>query len=262
MAVEEEWPDVGDLVVATVKKVVGYGAYVSLDEHGEKEGLLHISEISTRWVRNIRDHVREGQKLVLRVLRVDEEKGQIDLSLKRVGKSEQREKREEFKKDQRARSILAQCAKILNMSEETLYEKVGIPIAEKYDSLYNGLEEAAKKGVSALMKLGISDEIIEPLAELSKEKIKIRMFEGRGIINVTCRDPKGVLVIKEALLNAKKLGKKKKIDVEIYTLGAPKYRIELATDDPKKTDGALKEIVGEVTSAIEKTEGTVSFTRE
>ena len=92
MAVEEEWPDVGDLVVATVKKVVGYGAYVSLDEHGEKEGLLHISEISTRWVRNIRDHVREGKKLILRVLRVDKEKGQVDLSLKRVGKSEQREK--------------------------------------------------------------------------------------------------------------------------------------------------------------------------
>jgi len=262
MAVEEEWPEVGDLVVATVKKVVNYGAYVSLDEHQEREGLLHISEISTRWVRNIRDHVREGQKIVLRVLRVDEEKGQIDLSFKRVTKSEQREKIEEFKKQQRAYSLLVQCAKLLNMSEEALYEKVGILIAERYDSLYNGLEEAAKKGVTALMKLGIPDEIIEPLAELSKEKIKIRMFEARGIINVACRDPKGVLVIKEALSNAIRLGKKKKIDVEIYSLGAPKYRIELETDDPKKTEGALKEIVAEITSAIEKAEGAVSFVRE
>jgi translation initiation factor 2 subunit 1 len=262
MDAKEEWPEVGDLVVATAKKVVDYGAYVALDEYGEREGLLHISEISTRWVRNIRDHVKEGQKFVLRVLRINKEKGQIDLSLKRVGKSEHKEKMEEFKKDRRARSLLAQCAKVLNISEGALYEKAGIPIAEKYGSLYDGLEEAAKKGVSALMKLGIPNEIIEPLAEISKEKIKIRMFEARGVINATCRDPKGVIIIREALFMAKKLGKKKKADVEIYTVGAPKYRVEVATDDPKRTESSMKEIVAEITSAIEKAGGTVSFTRE
>ncbi len=57
-----EWPEVGDIVVATVTRIVGHGAYVSLDEHNGKEGLLHISEISSRWVRNIRNHVRERQK--------------------------------------------------------------------------------------------------------------------------------------------------------------------------------------------------------
>jgi len=262
MDARDEWPEIGDLVVTTAKKVVDYGAYVALDEYGEKEGLLHISEISTRWVRNIRDHVREGQKLVLLVLRINKEKGQIDLSLKRVGKSQQREKMEEFKKDRRARSLLAQCAKLLNMSEEVLYEKAGIPIAERYGSLYDGLEEAAKKGVSTLMKLGIPNEIIDPLAEISKEKIKVRMFTIQGVINATCRDPKGVIIIREALLTAKKLEKKKKVDVEIYTLGAPKYRIEVATDDPKRTENSLKEVVAEITSAIEKAGGSVSFTRE
>jgi translation initiation factor 2 subunit 1 len=262
MDTRDEWPEIGDLVVATAKKVVDYGAYVALDEYREKEGLLHISEISTRWVRNIRDHVKEGQKLVLLVLRINKEKGQIDLSLKRVGKSEHREKMEEFKKDRRARSLLAQCARILNMSEEALYEKAGIQIVERYGSLYDGLEEAAKKGVSALMKLGIPNEIIGPLAEISKEKIKVRMFTIPGVINATCRDPKGVIIIREALLTAKKLEKKKKVDVEIYTLGAPKYRIEVATDDPKRTENSLKEIVAEITSAIEKAGGSVSFTRE
>ncbi len=46
------------------------------------EGLLHVSEISSSWIRNIRDFVREGQKMVLKVLRVDLEKGHIDLSLR------------------------------------------------------------------------------------------------------------------------------------------------------------------------------------
>ena len=78
------YPDVGDLAIATVKRVVDYGAYVRLDEYEGIEGLVHISEISTTWVKNIREHVREGQKLVLKVLRVDRERAQVDLSLRRV----------------------------------------------------------------------------------------------------------------------------------------------------------------------------------
>jgi translation initiation factor 2 alpha subunit (eIF-2alpha) len=53
-------PEPGELVVSTVKKIAPYGAYVALDEFNDTEGLLHISEISSRWVKNIRDHVREG----------------------------------------------------------------------------------------------------------------------------------------------------------------------------------------------------------
>jgi translation initiation factor 2 subunit 1 len=77
---KQEWPEVGDLVIATVETVTDYGAYVKLDEF-EKKGLLHVSEISSSWIRNLRDFVREGQKVVLKVLRVNPEKGHIDLSL-------------------------------------------------------------------------------------------------------------------------------------------------------------------------------------
>lgn len=262
MGYEEEWPEDGELVVATVKKIVGYGAYVTLDEFGGKEGLLHISEISTRWVRRIRNHVRENQKVVLRVLRINRERGHIDLSLSRVGKNEQREKIEEFKKERRATSLLAQSARLLNISEESLYEKAGVPIIEKYGSLYDGLEEAAKRGVKALMKLGIPDEIVGSLAEVAKEKLKIRMFKVQGNLTATCRDPKGVLIIRDALLAAEKLGRKRRVDVEIYTLGAPRYRMELTADDPKRVERSLKEIVSEVTSIMEKAKGTASFTRE
>ncbi len=77
-------PEVGDLVVTTVTRVEDYGAYVKLDEFSGIEGLVHISEISTTWVRNIREHARQGQKLVLKVLRVSSQRNQIDLSLRRV----------------------------------------------------------------------------------------------------------------------------------------------------------------------------------
>ncbi|NIS10478.1 MAG: S1 RNA-binding domain-containing protein, partial [Thermoplasmata archaeon] len=112
-----EWPEVGDLVVATVQRIAGHGAYVALDEYDGKEGLLHISEISSRWVRNIRNHVRERQKVVLQVLRVDPSREQVDLSLRRVTQDERRKKLEDWKKNRKAETILKGVAVGLNMSE-------------------------------------------------------------------------------------------------------------------------------------------------
>jgi len=262
MSSSVEWPELGDLVVATAKRIESYGAYVTLDEYGNKEGLLHISEISTRWVRNIRNHVREGQKLVLLVHRLDKEKGQIDLSLKRVGKGEYKGKMEEFKKEQRARTLLSQAAKLLNISEADLYKTVEPPLLHKYGNLYDGLEEVVKKGSETLTKLGLPDEMSETLTKLAAEKIKTKMFKAQGVLSISSTDPKGIILIKEALLTMKKMAKKKKIDVDIYALGAPKYRLELAADDHKRLESSLKDLVDEVATEIEKSGGNVTFTRE
>src|SRR5439155_22672240 len=78
------FPEVGDLVVATAKRVEDYGAYVKLDEFAGSEGLVHISEMATTWARNIRAHAREGQKLVLKVRRANPQRNQLDRSLRRV----------------------------------------------------------------------------------------------------------------------------------------------------------------------------------
>ena len=105
-----DWPEVGDLVIATVEEVTDFGAYVKLDEY-DKKGLLHISEISSSWIRNIRDFVREGQKVVLKVLRVDVEKGHIDLSLRRVTKREKIEKMMSYKKERKAETLTCSSTK-------------------------------------------------------------------------------------------------------------------------------------------------------
>jgi translation initiation factor 2 subunit 1 len=43
----QELPEVGEIVVATVTKIMDQGAYVSLDEYNNIQGFLHISEIAT-----------------------------------------------------------------------------------------------------------------------------------------------------------------------------------------------------------------------
>ena len=71
-----EFPEQGELVIATVKNVKNFGAFVTLDEYEDKEGFIHIAEVATGWVKYIRDFVREGQKIVCKVLKVDESKVQ------------------------------------------------------------------------------------------------------------------------------------------------------------------------------------------
>ena len=73
------YPDEGELVVCTVKDVKGFGAFVTLSEYQNREGFIHVAEVATGWVKYIRDHVREGQKIVCKVLRVDPVKEHIDL---------------------------------------------------------------------------------------------------------------------------------------------------------------------------------------
>src|SRR3989304_9892759 len=126
-----EWPESGDLVIATVESVMDYGAYANLDEY-TRRGFLHISEISSARIRNVRDFVRENQKLVLKVLRVDTEKGHIDLSLRRVTKRERIEKIKSWKKERKAEALLRGVAEKAGLSDEEVYQKAGVLVEEKF----------------------------------------------------------------------------------------------------------------------------------
>ena len=125
-----EWPESGELVIATIKTVMDYGVYANLDEYN-KRGFLHISEISSARIRNIRDFVRENQKMVLKVLRVDLEKGHIDLSLRRVTKrSESVEKIKSWKKDRKGDALLNEVAERAGLSREEVFQQVGATLQE------------------------------------------------------------------------------------------------------------------------------------
>lgn len=92
MARARDFPENGELVVCTVTRVKNFGAFVTLDEYDQKEGFIHVRDVTTGWVKYIRDYVREGQKVVCKVLGVDSQKGHIDLSLKSVNDHQKRER--------------------------------------------------------------------------------------------------------------------------------------------------------------------------
>jgi translation initiation factor 2 subunit 1 len=239
---ERVLPEVGELVVATVSRIADYGAYVTLDEYDGIDGLLHISEVSSSWVKNIRDYVREREKVVLKVLRVDPEKKQIDLSLRRVSGKEKQVKLLEFKKRRKAEFILGVAAEKLGVNQETFISEVASKIEEKFGSVYAGLEEMIEKGEDLSTRLGISEEWIETVATIAQQKIKVPKVMIKGMLQLTCFEPDGVDRIKEVLTKCKTLRRPRKVKVDVYSLGSPRYAVEVTARNYKDAEKTMKEL--------------------
>ena len=83
---------IGDLVKGKVSKITAFGAFISMD--GDIDGLVHISQISEERVDKIKDHLKVGQEIEARVIKVDKTERRIGLSLKAANYSEEDIKRE------------------------------------------------------------------------------------------------------------------------------------------------------------------------
>src|SRR3990172_8630025 len=106
---KQGYPQEDELVLCTVTSVQHHSVFANLDEYG-KTGMIHISEVSPGRIRNIRDYVKEGKVVVCKVLRVYLERQQIDLSLRRVGESQRRQKVDQMKQEVKAEKILEMIA--------------------------------------------------------------------------------------------------------------------------------------------------------
>jgi translation initiation factor 2 subunit 1 len=254
-----EWPENGDLVIATIESVTDYGAYAKLDEF-TKRGLLHVSEISSSWIRNIRDFVREGQKVVLKVLRVDSEKGHIDLSLRRVTKRERIEKIMSWKKERKGETLFREVATKVGLTVDELYQQAGEKIDEKL-SIYEGFEKAVKEGSESLTKLGVPEKIAAAFAEVGEDRIHVKMVKVKGVLEIRCMKPNGVKVIKEAFAAAK-TEKTCASSVTFYVIAAPKYSIEARAENYKKAEEVFQKAAQSVVSKITKAGGQGTFRRE
>jgi translation initiation factor 2 subunit 1 len=255
-----EWPERGDLVIATIESISTYGAYAKLDEY-EKKSLLHISEISSSWIRNIRDFVREGQKIVLKVVRVKPEKGQIDVSLRRVTRRERIEKIKIFKKDRKAETLLRNVAEKAGISKEEVYEKAGMFLEDEY-GLYDGFEKVLKEGSEVLTELGVPEDLAKIFVEVAEERIALKMVKIKGIIEIRCMKPNGVKIIQEAFQKANETEKTKDTKIRFYVKAAPKYNIEVLAENYKRGEEVFQKMSERVVANIIEAGGQGSFRRE
>ena len=248
------FPEEDELVLCTVTNIFHHGVFVDVNEYG-KSGMIHISEVSPGRIRNIRDFVKEGKKIVCKVLRIDEGKGHIDLSLRRVNERQRKEKINEIKQEQKAEKIIEFAAKKLDKDFKKLYDELSSKIFEKYELLHLCFEDVVKGDVS-LEKLGIDKKIAELLTECVKERMKPTEVFVEGELMLRSYSPNGVELIKGALDKA--LGED---NITVMYEGAGKYKIKAKSNEYKDAEDILEKSKDKVLDFIEKEGGEGEFVK-
>lgn len=72
--------EVGSVVTGKVTGIQPYGAFVAIEEN--TQGLVHISEVTHGFVKDINEHLKVGDEVSVKVLSIDEAAGKIGLSIR------------------------------------------------------------------------------------------------------------------------------------------------------------------------------------
>jgi translation initiation factor 2 subunit 1 len=257
MSAEGEMPEAGEIVICTVREITSHGIYVNLDQYGGMNGFLHVSEISTGWVRNIERVAKVQQKLVLKVIRANKMRREIDLSLRQVTNEERRAKVIEWKREERAIAIINAIKNKMGMTDEQVKNLAG-KLEEEFGTLYAALEAAAKRKEKALQPLELTPETAKVIAEIAGEKIVPPRYEVGALVEVSSRAPDGIDQIRKMMAAA---SESTSADVHISYAGAPRYRVRITADDYKQAEKALDTVIEKIKDGVGKHDG-FSFKKE
>ncbi|MDA0716447.1 MAG: translation initiation factor IF-2 subunit alpha [archaeon] len=231
----ETSPEEGEFVIVTVSNVKQNGVYVNLDEYQGREGFIFIGELASGWVKNIRSVVREGQRIVCKVIKAKKDNSAIELSLKSVTEERRRDRLQEWKNEQRAQQLLRFLSEKINMGQDETQE-LSEQLIDAFGSLYTAFEEAALNEGS-LANAGFEGPWIQEFTALAVENIIPPFVELRGTIELQTSSSEGIHIIRDALLKIEEFSdEKKEINVTCHYDGAPNYRIELKAPDFKTAE--------------------------
>jgi translation initiation factor 2 alpha subunit (eIF-2alpha) len=214
----------GDIVLCIVEKIAGTTVFVKID-NGE-EGTINFSEIAPGRIRNIRDYVSPGRRIVCKILRVDNN-GTPNLSLRRVTSKEKKEVMDNYDKERTALSIIK---KIGGEKSEIIIQK----ITKETNSLYGFLQKY-KRDKKKLQEF-FSEEQTENIMKILNEK-KEKFKEIKKEFCLKCKKEDGIERIKRILSSAEK---------DINYIGAGKFRVSKKASDFKQAEKEIEKILMDI----------------
>ncbi|XP_066935074.1 eukaryotic translation initiation factor 2 subunit 1-like [Clytia hemisphaerica] len=249
----QKYPEIDDIVMVNVRSIAEMGAYVHLLEYKNIEGMILLSELSRRRIRSINKLIRVGRNECVVVIRVDKDKGYIDLSKRRVSIEEVKKCEEKFTRGKTVASILRHVGEILKYESdeelEDLFEKTAWFFDEKYKTT-GGAYEAFKHAVTEptiLDECDLDEKTKEVLMTNINRRMMTQAVKVRSDIEVSCYSYEGIDAIKEALRQGVKLSTEE-LPIKVNLIAPPLYVITMTTLD---RDGAL-EAIGRANNAIKE----------
>lgn len=239
-------PEENEIVLCTVSKIQHHSVFCNLDEYG-KTGMLHISEISSGRIRNITEYVTEGKTIVCKVLKLDKERGYIDLSLRRVTEAQKKAKAAGIKKHQVADKIVQLAATELKVKAEDLWEEINANLGN-YENAFD-LFQATVEGQATL---NLKKPTVDVVQKLVNEKLKPAQVHIKGILEIVTYDSNGLALIHNAF---------KDTGLDASYMGGGKYAIGVTAKDYKKAESLLKVELDKIMKPLEKKTAKLQFER-
>ena len=248
------FPESEELVLCTVTGVNPHSVFCTLDEYDNRTGMIHISEVAPGRIRNIREFVQEGKKVVTKVLQVNKEKGHIDLSLRRVNQAQKTNKLNQIKQEQLAEKIIEYAAKQTGESVISLYNKLSEKLLAQYISLFAAFEEVSQDKLN--LETLVDKKIAKMLTDAIKQRIKPPEVTIGGDLKLSSYAPNGIQTVKDALAIIVKAG------AIVRYLGAGTYHVEVTAEDYKDAEKQLKSAVEPTIAYAEEHDMTAEFARK
>ncbi|KAF9583966.1 hypothetical protein BGW38_007984, partial [Lunasporangiospora selenospora] len=250
-ALDLESSRVDDLVMVNVRQIAEMGAYVELLEYNNIDGMILLSELSRRRIRSIQKLIRVGKNEVVVVLRVDKEKGYIDLSKRRVSATDIIKCEERYNKSKAVHSIMSTVAKKEDKDLEKLYEQLAWPLYAKYGHAYDAFKVALNEPEKVFEGLEIPESTKEELRRLTPQPVKIR-----ADIEVTCFDYEGIDAIKTAFKEAEAVSLPD-VPIRVKLVAPPLYVMITNALDKQLGIDTMEKAIAVLEESIKKSKGNM-----
>jgi len=237
---EQRFPEIDDVVMVNVRSIADMGAYVHLLEYNNIEGMILLSELSRRRIRSINKLIRVGRTEPVVVIRVDKDKGYIDLSKRRVSKEDIERCTEKYSKAKAVNSIVRHVAEILGFKNndelEQLYKKTAWYFeskSKKQGTAYDYFKQAVADP-QLLDALGLEENTKTVLLENIQRKLTQQAVKIRADFECSCFTYEGIDAVKDALRAGIAIGSDE-IPIKINLIAPPVYVMTCST--PERADG-------------------------
>ncbi len=248
------YPQRDDLVVVKVGQILAYGVFIEMLEYNNLKGFVHISNVSSSWVKNIRNFVKPNQVRVAKVLNVDLDKKQIDLSFAGVSSSRERQKINDFRQFNREEKLIDLLAKQSGKKFDEVWQEVAEPLSSEYGSLLDAFEKIALgEDISNI----VGKKWVDQLKELVEKNVVVSKKTLRGKIILHSMDSNGVDVVKNVLKEAESVK-----GCEVAYVGSGNYSIFCSSYTFKAAEKILGKAINAAETKAKELDAQLEFKRD
>lgn len=249
-----KFPEPDELVMVQVKQIQEMGAYVKLLEYDNIEGMILLSELSRRRIRSIQKLIRVGRNEVVVVMRVDKEKGYIDLSKRRVSAEDVVKCEERYNKSKTVSSIVRHVAEKTELDVETINDMIAWPLFEKYGHAFDAFKLSIAEPDTVFGDLNIPENVMRHLTANIARRLTPQPVKVRADLEATCFSYSGIDAIRTALKLGESIGTES-VPIKIRLVAPPLYVMVSNATDKQGAIELLEAAIERISESLQKAGG-------